>query len=185
MVVVAPLEHEARLMDIFKQEITAVGLQIQDSKTQVFHFEKSGERYFCFEKNLDTDQLNPNRQFEYLGFAFDGRYVMLRSESLARFYRRMKRQINYGKYHARHSKTSTKGEIFKNRLYKRFTFKGANRRRLYQRSRQNKNKWVLTTRYDWGNFLSYAKMAERIFPENKIKFQTRNHWRIFHEELDK
>ncbi len=185
MVVVAPLEHEARIMDIFDQEISAINLQIQDSKTQVFHFEKSGERYFCCEKNLETDQLIPNRQFEYLGFAFDGKYVMLRSQSLARFYRRMKRQINYRKYHATHSKTSTKGEIFKNRLYKRFTFKGANRRRIYQRSRQNNNKWVRSTQYDWGNFLSYTKMAERIFPENKIKSQTRNHWRIFHEELGK
>ena len=39
--------------------------------------------------------------------------------------------------------------------------------------------------YNWGNFLSYAFKAADIMIKNKIKQQTRKHWKILNKELKK
>jgi len=174
-----------QVIGFVKEKIQNFKLKIQDKKTQIFKFERVSDRLECYQWNPSTNQFNHNTVFEYLGFAFDGRNVFLKSSSLAGFYRKMKRHIRRAKYHSKHNKTIHGGEIFKSRLYKRFTFKGASRRRIYKRHPTLTNKWILTLKYDWGNYLSYATMAAKIIPSNKIAHQVKNHWRIFHEELKK
>ena len=91
----------------------------------------------------------------------------------------MKRAVARAKYYAVHNKSKSKGELFKSRLYKKFTFKGSQRRKIYTRDKNDKHKYIFKYRYDWGNFLTYAYMAARIIPDNKIKKQLKRHWRIF------
>jgi hypothetical protein len=149
----------------------------------VFHFIKSTKtgKFECWEKNLNTNKLNNNTRFEYLGFQFDGFYTLLKSSSIASFYRKIKRSIRRGNFYSIFNKTQTKGELFKNRLYKRFTHLGAHRRRIYQRDKNDPSKFVVTEKYDWGNYLSYAYLAADIIPDNKIRKQVSKHWKKFHE----
>lgn len=182
MVVVCDNASEKQVIDMFMSKIKDYKLDIQKRKTQVFHFKWNSKlsRHSCIERNVNTGQFRSGTNFEYLGFQFDGYYTLLKSASLASYYRKMKRGIRRGVYYSIHNNTNTKGKIFKSRLYKRYTYKGAERRRVYQRDRNDSSRFVLTNRQDWGNYLSYAKMAERIIPDNKIKSQIKNHWKIFH-----
>ena len=97
----------------------------------------------------------------------------------------MKRSIVRGWFYTFHNKTKTKGQLFKNRLYKRFTYLGANRRRLYRRDKNNKNRFIKSFKFDWGNYITYAKLASNILPNNKISSQIKNHWKIFHKLIKK
>jgi hypothetical protein len=185
MVVVCPLEKENDVLDFFAATITQFELEIQPAKTQVFHFirDQKANQFNCFQKNLNTGKLQSNTKFEYLGFQFDGFNTLLKSSSLSNYYRKMKRSIRRGKYYSIFNKTKTKGELFKNRLYKRFTHLGAHRRRIYHRNRHDPSQFIVTEKYDWGNYLSYAYLASNIIPDNKIRRQVRNHWRKFHSLL--
>jgi len=182
MVVVCNAENEDEIIEHFYNEIKKFKLEIQPSKTQIFHFIKdcNKNRYFCYEKNLNTKKLKDNTNFEYLGFQFDGHFAMLKSSSLAGYYRKMKRTIKRGFFYSNANKTKTKGILFKTRLYKRFTYLGAKRRMIYERDKHDKSKFNISHKYDWGNYLSYAKLAARIIPNNKIKSQISGHWKKFH-----
>ena len=60
--------------------------------------------------------INRNKNLIYLGFEYDGEKVLLKSASLAGFYRKMKKSIRRGIYYSiKHKK-----EVFKRRLYKKY-----------------------------------------------------------------
>jgi retron-type reverse transcriptase len=182
MVVICPKEKKDIIIGLMLESIKESGLTIQSSKTQVFHFERSSGVLKCgqeFEKLI-----NWNKNFSYLGFEFDGNFTLLKSSSLSGYYRKMKRSINrsisYSKRHYKHNK----GEIFKRRLLKKFTYKGAKRRRKWMWDNK-KNGFIKTDFYDWGNFLSYAYKAAHVMKNNKIKQQTKRHWNIFNSLIPK
>lgn len=188
MIVVCPAGQEANVIDFMESRITGddCKLEIQDAKTQIFHFIYNAEadRYRCLERNRSTGALLSNTNFEYLGFQFDGQYARLRNASLAGYYRKMKKTIKRGHYYSRTINNKTKGTLFKRRLYKKFTHLGAQRRKVYKRDPQNNSQFKITHLYDWGNYLSYVYMAARNLAGNKIERQLRNHWRIFHHQLE-
>ena len=183
MVAICKLEHEKDVIGFFLNTINEYCLEMQESKTKVFHFkfDVNKNRYYSYEKNLKTNKLQDNTNFEYLGFQFDGHCTLLKSSSIARFYRKMKQNISIGKFHSLHNRTKTKGELFKSRLYKKFTYRGSSRRRIYIRDKKQSDRFILSHKYDWGNFLTYAKLAASIIPENKITGQIKRHWGIFHK----
>jgi hypothetical protein len=185
MIVICGKKYRDNVINFIKKEIKKAKLEIQDTKTQVFEFRyfKNESRHRCLEYNLLTNRHQTNTKFEYLGFQFDGERVLLRDASLSNYYRKMKRSISRGKFYARRSKPSTRGELFKSFLYKRFTTVGSTRRRKYKRDRRNPSKFIKTEHYDWGNFLSYVNLAERIMLGNGIKRQLRRHWEIFHDYM--
>jgi hypothetical protein len=183
MVVICKIEHEMRVIEFFTKQIAKYELEIKKEKTQVFHFkyDNKRKRHFCSEKNLSTSKSN----FEYLGFQFDGYHILLKSSSLAGFYRKMKRSFRRALYYASHGKTETKGEIFKSRLYKKFTYRGAKRRRKYIRDKVHSDRFYISKKYDWGNYITYAMLAKNTLHNNKIGNQIKKHWKIFHELLNK
>lgn len=187
MIVVCDLKNTHEVIEYFAKHIEAYKLEIQSSKTQVFefHYNIENSRHYCFERILDTGKLLNRTSFEYLGFQFDGRYTLLKNSSLAGYYRKMKRSIASRKFYAYHNNTETRGKIFKSRIYKRFTFKGKTRRRIYRRDPIEKDRFYLSTKFDWGNFLTYATLASEIISDNKILSQVRRHWNIFHSVLRK
>jgi len=188
MIIICKIEYQDQIQDLLTKAIDQLGLKlkIQEEKTQLFHFlyNAAENRHNCFEYNRKTSKLQNNTNFEYLGFEFDGYYTSLKKSSLANYYRKMKKSFAKSRFYTYHNRTTTKGKVFKNRLYKRFTHIGAKRRRVYQRDEKFTDRFIKTEKYDWGNYLSYAYMAARVIPNNKIKRQTRNHWKIFHQLLD-
>jgi hypothetical protein len=182
MVAISPIGSEDKIINHFLTTIKESDLEIQMSKTQVFHFryDKILKRHYCNEKNLNTKHLQNNTYFEYLGFQFDGLNTLIKNSSMSSFYRKMKRAFTRSIFYTYHNRTKTKGQVFKARLYKRYTHVGAERRRIYRRHPMKSNVFFLSHKYDWGNFITYAKLAQKTFPENKIGGQLKRHWKKFH-----
>ncbi|MFT4155187.1 reverse transcriptase domain-containing protein [Parafilimonas sp.] len=186
MVVVCKSDYMKTVIDFFTDKIKDYCLEIQDSKTQIFSFkfDKSSNRFICRQKNLKTNKLQNNTKFEYLGFQFDGKNTLLKNSSIASYYRKMKRSFARGTFYAFHNNTNTKGQLFKSRLYKRFTYLGAERRRIYKRDKTHKDRFILSHKFDWGNYLTYAQLAANIIDDNKISNQIKRHWNNFHKLID-
>ncbi len=178
MIVVCRLNDLDEVENLFYSEIKNYKLKIQPQKTQKFIFERNDEELKCGQQFENI--INPNKNLIYLGFEYDGKKVLLKSASLAGFYRKMKRSIRRGKYYSRIHKK----EIFKRRLYKKFTFRGARKYKIYKWNEKEKI-FEPSLEQNWGNFLSYAKKASNIVEDNSIKKQIKNHWKIFHNELKK
>ncbi|NOT75726.1 MAG: RNA-dependent DNA polymerase [Cyclobacteriaceae bacterium] len=186
LVVICKEEHKTSILEFLQASISDkenVDLEIQTTKTKVFHFIKQAGRFQCFEQSDVTGLYSQRNKMEYLGFTFDGENVLLKSSSLAGYYRKMKSSIRRGKFYSLASRTKSKGVLFKGRLYKRFTHLGSERKRLFKKSGKNDGQWVVSHRYDWGNFLTYSTLAARIMSFNSIKEQTRKTWKNFHRFL--
>lgn len=181
MVVICNADLRESIISLLKSELIKFGLETQESKTQIFHFKRNKDKYSCYFESQNGN-LVQNRNFEYLGFQFDGYFALLKSSSLAKFYRKMKRTLNRSTYYAKFTKNGKlKGELFRTRLYKKFSYLGAKRRMKYVKDKTDPSKWIKTYKYDWGNFLTYAYFAARIMDNNKIKHQVKNHWNILNK----
>lgn len=179
MVVVCPLNIKDEISNLIYKEIQNYKLEIQKAKTQEFIFKKEGERLICGQ--VFKNQINWDKNFVYLGFEFDGKHTTIKSGSISNYYRKMKRSIKRAK-HFSSKKGKYNGEIFKRRLYKMFTYKGAKRYKKYKWN-EELHKFKKTEDYNWGNFLSYANKASKVMINNKIKSQIKRHWEIFHNEI--
>lgn len=182
MVVIIDEIHKDKVLNLLIDKIKEFDLEIQPSKSQIFYFQNFEGKYGCKELNIFTNLLSENTVFEYLGFAFDGSSVSLKSAGLSKYYRKMKRSIRRGGFYAKNGRNQIP-HLFKNRLYKKFTFIGSHRRMRIRKIPGLQDKFYRTGEYDWGNFLTYANLAERTFTNNKIKSQIRNHWSKFHQLL--
>lgn len=178
IVVVCPLKVKDNLKEIVYREILNFHLEIQENKTQIFQFKREQDKLLCGQEFEGIT--NWNKNFIYLGFEFDGKNVLLKSASISGYYRKMKRTIRRAKYYSTRRFSSTEGTIFKRRIFKQFSYKGAKRTRKYLWSK-DQNKFVKSESYNWGNFLSYAYKASNILIENKIKQQTKRHWYILNK----
>lgn len=181
MVVVCSLEKKDAILALIDKEIKEIKLKIQHSKTQIFHFKRNNEELTCGQ--VFTQKTNPNKNLIYLGFEFDGETTLLRSASLSAFYRKMKRTVKRSKHYSKKGKK--KGEIFKGRIMKKFSYKGANRRRKWLWDDSLNGFKKSEDHYDWGNFLSYSNKAARVMSKNKIVQQTKRTWNKLIKEIKK
>ncbi|MEO5891079.1 MAG: reverse transcriptase domain-containing protein [Ferruginibacter sp.] len=180
MIVICEAGHIKDIIDMFDSEIAERRLDIQHDKTQVFKFDRVHGKFKC--EQLYKSGSHPHKNMEYLGFEFDGFHTYLKSSSLASYYRKMKRSVQRGRYYSKTITTSkAKGKIFQTRLYKKFTYLGAGRRRIYVKDKTNPTNWIRTDTYDWGNYISYAQLAINKLPNNKIKGQIKRHWSILNK----
>lgn len=178
MVVVCPLNVKDDLSRLVYDEIKKYNLEIHPTKTQVFQFKSENGKLHC---GQEFDKVvNWGKNLIYLGFEFDGESVRLKSASLSGYYRKMKRTVKRAKHFANNRYSKTKGIIFKRRIFKKFSYKGAKRIRKYLWNESEK-KFIKTDSYNWGNFLSYAYKASNIMVSNKIREQTKRHWNILNE----
>lgn len=183
LLILVPTRYEAEARYSLVEWIKEYKLTINDSKTQVFRFESLGGGGGKSCSQVKKDRIVPNAALQYLGFDFDGQYTRIRSQSLAQFYRKMKRSMRRGRYYASEIDNPTNGKIFKSRLYKRFTYRGADRKRVFKRSKADPSKFERSEKFNWGNFLAYALMADRIMRNSKIKSQLKRAWPNFHRFL--
>jgi len=174
MVTVCSVDLKVELESLVYSEIEKYKLEIQKKKTQIFYFKKDNEKLICGQEFLE--KINWDKNFIYLGFEFDGQNVFLKSASLSGYYRKMKRTIRRGRHFENKKGSKTKGEFFKGRIFKKYSYKGAKRNSKWLWD-EKENKFVKSETYNWGNFLSYAYKASKVMINNKIKCQTKRHWR--------
>lgn len=178
MVVICPIACKEELTQLVYEEIKKYKLEIQEKKTQIFQFKRNDKKLICGQEFEGVT--NWNKNFIYLGFEFDGNNVLLKSASISGYYRKMKRSVRRAKHFSSRKYNPDKGIIFKRRIFKKFSYKGAKRNRKFIWNEDEK-KFIKTDSYNWGNFLSYAYKASNIMVNNKIKQQTKRHWNILNK----
>lgn len=183
LIVVCEQQYEDEIIKQIRDDIaTLVDLEIEPNKTKVFRFEEVEGVFIGFEIDEKSKTPNFKKTLEYLGFSFDGQRVLIKHAGFSKFYRSMKSAFKKSASLARYSKNPDKS-LFKSKLYKRFTHKGAKRKLIYRPSKTDKTVYEKTNKYYWGNYLSYINKAndamKSINGGDGIKKQSRRFWKKF------
>ncbi len=175
LIVVVNPKYKEKVINKIKELISELcELEIQDKKTQIFHFIKNNDNCFVCYQEFENNICTINRNLEYLGFQFDGESVLIKNSSLSSYYRKMKRSIKRRITYSKITKNQkNKDIIFENSLANKFTHIGVKN----LRKKTNKNKY--------GNYISYVYKAYELINDKKIKNQVRNHYKIFKKTLPK
>ncbi len=146
------------------------GLEIQETKTQLNRFEVFQNEVKCFQGNTSKE-----KAFQYLGFEFDGKRVLIRPSSISKFYRKLKasvsRRIRLVEKMKRAAGKRLKmpdklnGVLFKGPIYSRYSYQG---RRGAKR-----------------NYFHYAADASRIMSELAITSQLKKAWKNLEKFLSR
>lgn len=183
LIIVCEQKHEDKIIETLRNRIkNEEKLEIHPSKTKIYRFEQINGIFRGFEINEITKEYNYKKTLEYLGFTFDGQRVLIKSSGFSKFYRSMKRSFKKSTSLAIHTKNPDKN-IFKSRLYKRFTYHGAKRKLIYRPTKSDPTKYHPTKEYYWGNYLSYVYKAndsmKSLNESDAIKKQASRVWRKF------
>ena len=185
LIIVCEQKYEDDVVKFIRNKITTLAnLEIEPDKTKVFRFEEMNGKFTGFEIDEVTKAPNYNKVLQYLGFSYDGQRILIKASGFSKFYRSMKASFKKSTSLAIFSKNPDK-RIFKSRLYKRFTYKGAERKLIYRPSKADKAKYQKTKEYYWGNYLSYIFKANDLLKQingnDSIKKQSRKFWKKFHD----
>src|SRR5690625_1377417 len=180
LILVFPREKQQEILKELRRLIEEEAkLEIHKNKTKVYHFGKINGKFTGYEVDEITGA-KKNKVLEYLGFTYDGQRVLIKTQGFSKFHRSMKRSFKRATSLAVHAKT-TPDEIYKHRLYKRFTYKGS------QRRMRKEGKKVVRV-HDWGNYLTYVNKSNAVFREfngnDAIKKQSRKTWNRFHQLMN-
>jgi hypothetical protein len=150
------LEIKQHILDIIK---TKYKLTINKDKVSESIFTTSTD-----------DVLRCDKPLTYLGFTFDGQKALIKSASLAKFYRQLKASVKANAKKAEYSLKTKKGKsknsmIHKSKLFKKFSHLG---------NKGSKR-----------NFVIYAQQAAETMQEDAIKKQLSQFWGNLNEEIKK
>lgn len=154
MIVVCSPDHAEKVIKMMTEEIEKYKLKINADKTERVYFEPDGSGNLAINREKSSKGL-----LQYLGFEFNGSSMYIRSASMSRYYRKMKRRVR--KLERLAKKYHYKGQIFKRTVYEQNTHLGKQ------------------------NFISYAKHAADITDSEAIKKQIKPHWKNVQKELAK
>lgn len=187
LIIVCNQKYEDEVIQNLRSQITnLVNLEIHPDKTKVYRFENRNGIFKGFQIDETSKDENHNKVLEYLGFSYDGQNTLIKTAGFSKFYRSMKRSFRKSTSLALYSKNADKS-LFKSKLYKRFTHRGAKRRLIYQQSPSDPSKYIATKKFDWGNYISYVNKANAsmmsLNGSNAIKKQSRKFWNKFHDLL--
>ena len=185
LIIICEQRYEDEIIKLIRDKIdTLVDLKIEPNKTKVFRFEEVNGQFKGFEIDEKSKTPNFKKTLEYLGFSFDGQRVLIKTAGFSKFYRSMKSSFKKSTSLALHSKNPDKS-LFKSRLYKRFTHRGAKRKLIYRPSKADKKVYEKTNEYYWGNYLSYINKAndsmKSINGGDFVKKQSRKFWKQFND----
>lgn len=116
----AAVETLRKISDLFNSP-SYPGLELQESKTQYYHFaeNKIENCGAVISKNADCS----NRNLNFLGFTFDGQSVSLRAKTVSKYYQRMRKKaktiVKSGGY------TKQGHHISKQNLYMKYSVRGS------------------------------------------------------------
>ena len=192
ILLIYPERHHSEIYDkaINWLKEDEVQLEINESKNQMYKLARSKDQLSIIKE--EKGEVVNHSGIEYLGFSFDGEVVRIRSASLAKYYRKMKRSVARSAFYAGSlaSKKAKRTYIFKNQIYKKHTHFGAGRRMRMKRGRllpNGKYEMIQSRVMNWGNFMSYGQNAAYIF-EGKdrlaIKKQLKSHMNKTKEQLE-
>jgi len=187
IVIICNAENKEGIIALVNDEINnKAKLEIQKDKTRIFHFKKNNEKIDCFrEFNGVLNENSNNWNLEYLGFSFNGQFAYLKTSALGKYFRKMKLATRRCRYFSCTIRNKSNGQIFKRRLFKKFSYIGARRTRKYERVKGTTDCWRKAYKFNWGNFITYAKLASKTMINNKIESQIKNHWKILNNEIKK
>lgn len=135
--------------------LSQIGVSLNLDKTEIRTFKKHNDIMSC------------DHPVQYLGFLFDGKNIILRSSSISRYSNKMKRGVRLAratmkrKNKIRKAKGLEEKEIFREKIYARYTHVGRR------------------------NFLSYGYRASRIMNSKSIRNQLKPLWNRVQKEIDK
>lgn len=170
VIVVCPIDKADSIKNYILERIKDLKLNIQEKKTNVYYFKHQANGSLYCEHAV----LGKRKALEFLGFQFDGQHILLKSSSVSSFYCKLMRSVHRGGFYAININTKEKYKLFTRKLYKRFTRFGMKRSLRYKRDPNDTSKFVRSTKYNWGNYLSYAHNASRIMKDEGIKNQLRH-----------
>lgn len=168
MIFVCAKENYEMLKNEIEAQITNIcKLKIAKEKTEVFFYKD--------EKITNEDLKHKNKPLRYLGLEFDGKRILIKSASISKFYRNMKKSINSKIRIVNILKEKNYLQIlppiFKNRIYKRFLL-----------SRKVTKKETIKTpksgRKKQSNLVAYIKRIANDLQEKGILRQIRNRFKI-------
>lgn len=153
----------AAVEGVFKDAMKRLGLEVNDAKTKRARFTPDGDGL-----------LESSSPLQYLGFVFDGKRVLVRPQTVAKFVQRMKRGVRSAKRAAKAaSKRGGDRRLRRQELYARYSHLGPTRAMLEGASTSNLR----------NNFYTYAKRASDQMSREEIKRQLRRHWPRLNAEL--
>lgn len=109
--VIPTSEGPAIAIEVIRQNLKALGLELSEGKTKVSIFSRR------------HGLLTATEPFQYLGFNFDGERTLVRQSSLNRYYSKMNRGIR-AKLHAAKNRGIASDQMFLRQLYKKYTHFG-------------------------------------------------------------
>ncbi|WP_289644337.1 reverse transcriptase domain-containing protein [Maribacter aestuarii] len=187
LIIVCDQENEQYFFNLIRKSVEKTAkLEIHPNKTNIYRYETIGKNFnggILEEDNSISDR----KQLEYLGFEYDGKKVRVKTVGFSKFYRSMKRSLARGVHFASMPYNKT-NKLFEERLYRRFTYKGAKRRLIFKRDLKSGEFYKSKEQY-WGNYISYLEKANRIMRpingDDSIKKQYSKFWNNFHLEMKK
>lgn len=113
ILIICKPEHREELIKLVKEEIQKRKLTINDAKT------------VCSIYSTTNKGFQADKPFQYLGFTFDGHRRLVRSQTLGKFYRRMKQSVRSAERAAKAAcKKGGRRKLYRNQLFKKFTMLG-------------------------------------------------------------
>lgn len=138
---------------VLNSELEKVKLKLNEKKTKISIF-TIGE---------DTNILLADKPIQYLGFLFDGKRKLVRSQTIARYLGKMRRAVYFADVAA--CKACRRGKdprIYKRKILRKYSLLGQS-----------------------SNYPHYANRARIIMNSTDIKHQHRRHWRVLNELLQR
>ena len=185
LIIICDRADEKYFHDLIIRDIDAMThLKVQAEKNHIYRYDENCNGKLVGGIVMKDDNVSPNKQLEYLGFVFDGTKVRVKTSGFSKFYRNMKRAFRRGAFFAKKPHIPS-DKLFEGRLYKRFTHLGAKRRLKWKADSSSPSGFKRTTRYDWGNFISYLRKADNVMADinhdKSISAQGRKIWPKFHQ----
>lgn len=154
MLFIVPTREKNKVAGKIRQLIKNLKLDINVDKTEIRDFVDIGGK------------LQSDKPLQYLGFTYDGKNILLRSASLARYSERMKRGVRLAKatMRKRNKLKIKRGEnpkkLFKRKIYKRYSHLGRR------------------------NFIRYGLRSSEIMNSKAIRKQLKPLWDRLLKEID-
>lgn len=146
LLLVSP-DKAAAALELVRQGLGEIGLQCNEDKTEVIRF-----------RQTDDGTCQSGTPLQYLGLTYDGKHVLLRSSTISRYYRRLRKYVRAS---ARDAKACGASRLFRAKAFKSFTMRGRR------------------------NFVTYAQRADGMVHASGIGKQIRRHWQVVNALLGK
>jgi RNA-directed DNA polymerase len=154
ILVICDAEKEDEIYEFVNDEIRKLGLNLQEKKTEI--------RQFTFDAG---GKLHSDKPVHYLGFSFDGQREHIRSSSITRYYKKLRKRIWVSKKamdrcnELRAERGELPRELFLRTIYRGYSYLGRR------------------------NFISYGFRAANIMDSQSIRKQLRSHWKKLNKLL--